>query len=175
MASADFCPITPSVSTRRASWITVGFCGLSILFGMALSQTPIVSKPPLGQPSPDRKGTRTFVAQLRYLPRPLNQRILLCCANSSQRSRPSMTFLSVSSQPCRQLPPDIPSRVCPCSWLVVIVPRIVELIIWTLFLLQRTCTPLIHAHAGRTQFRCSGQAEKLYNSLSFSVAPDLRR
>ena len=38
----DFCPITPSVSTRRAVSIAVGFCGLSIPFEMALSQTPIV-------------------------------------------------------------------------------------------------------------------------------------
>ena len=67
-----------------------------------------------------------------------------------------MTFLSVSSQLCRQLPPDIPSRVCPCSWLVVIVARIVELIIWTLVLLQGTYTPLIHARAGRTQSQCTG-------------------
>lgn len=39
------------------------------------------------------------------------------------------------------------------------VARIVELIIWTLVLLQGTCTPLIHDHARRTQFWCSGLTE----------------
>jgi len=67
-----------------------------------------------------------------------------------------MTFLSVGLQLCRWLPPDIPSRVCPCLKLVVVVARIVELIIWTLVLLQGTCIPLIHAHAGRTQSCWSG-------------------
>lgn len=49
------------------------------------------------------------------------------------------------------LPSDPPSRERPCLKLVVIVARIVELIIWTVVLLQGTCTPLVHAHAGRTQ------------------------
>ncbi|MBD1995216.1 hypothetical protein H6G00_01050 [Leptolyngbya sp. FACHB-541] len=35
-----------------------------------------------------------------------------------------MTFLFVGSQVCLQLPSDIPSRVCPCSWLVVVVTRL---------------------------------------------------
>lgn len=66
-----------------------------------------------------------------------------------------MTFLFVSSQLCRQLPSDIPSRVCPCLRLEVVVSRICKLTIWTLVLLQGTFTPLIHAHAGRT-LRWSG-------------------
>ncbi len=62
-----------------------------------------------------------------------------------------MTFLSVGSQLCRWLPSDPPSRERPCFKLVVIVARTFELIIWTLVLLQGTFTPLVHAHAGRTQ------------------------
>ncbi len=61
-----------------------------------------------------------------------------------------MTFLFVGSSVCRWLPPDLPSRECPCLKLVVIVARIFA-IIWTLVPPQGTFTPLDHAHAGRTQ------------------------
>jgi hypothetical protein len=59
-------------------------------------------------------------------------------------------FLSVSSQFCCWLPLDPSSRRRPCLKLVVSVTRIYKLIIWTLVLLQRTCTSSVHAHAGRT-------------------------
>jgi hypothetical protein len=39
--SADFCPITPEVSARRAVRVTVGFDGDSSPFELALSSTPI--------------------------------------------------------------------------------------------------------------------------------------
>jgi len=54
MTSADFCPTTLNVSARRAAWIAVGFCGLPTSFGMALNQTPIAIRLPLGQISPDK-------------------------------------------------------------------------------------------------------------------------
>jgi hypothetical protein len=59
-------------------------------------------------------------------------------------------FLSVSSQFCRWLPSDPFSRRRPCLKLVVSVSRVYKLTIWTLVLLQRTCTSRVHAHAGRT-------------------------
>jgi hypothetical protein len=68
-----------------------------------------------------------------------------------------MTFLSVRSQVCRWLPPDPFSRRRLCLKLGVIVTltkgqknRLFSSI-WTLVLLQGTYTPLVHAHAGRTQ------------------------
>ncbi|MBD1845221.1 hypothetical protein H6F89_17790 [Cyanobacteria bacterium FACHB-63] len=68
-----------------------------------------------------------------------------------------MTFLFVGSQVCRWLPSAPSSRKCPCLKLGVVVTRLQELSsIWTLVLLQGTFTPLVHAHAGRTQSHCTG-------------------
>ena len=41
MASADFCPITTRVTTRRAAWIAVGSGGQSTPFEMGLSPAPV--------------------------------------------------------------------------------------------------------------------------------------
>jgi len=78
----------------------------------------------------------------------------------TQGSQPSMTFLFVGSSVCRWLPPDPSSQKRPCLKLGVIrlsAPRVSS--IWTLVLLQGTFTPLVHAHAGRTQICWSGLAE----------------
>ncbi len=74
--------------------------------------------------------------------------------SKERRSRPSISFLSVSLQLCHWLPPDTFSPVCPCLKLIVIVARLVELSIWALVLRQETFTPLICVHAGRTQAQC---------------------
>jgi hypothetical protein len=94
--------------------------------------------------------TRTVAAQTHHLPCSLNQEALLCCANSPQESRPSMMFLFVALQFCRWLPPDPSSRKRPCLKLEVGITRNFSFI-WMLVLLQGTCTPLVLAHAGRTQ------------------------
>jgi hypothetical protein len=38
--------------------------------------------------------------------------------------------------------------------------------IWTLVLLQGTCTPLVHAHAGRTQRQRGGYGTKLLDTIA---------
>ena len=78
----------------------------------------------------------------------------------TQGSQPSMTFLFVGSSVCRWLPPDPSLRKRPCLKLGVIrlsAPRVSS--IWTLVLLQGTFTPLVHAHAGRTQPGWSGLSQ----------------
>jgi hypothetical protein len=100
--------------------------------------------------------TRTISAQTRHLPCSLNQEALLCCANSPQEFRPSMTFLSVALQICRWLPPDPSSRKRPCLKLEVIITRNSSFI-WMLVLLQGTYTPLVLAHAGRTHLTAHGR------------------
>jgi hypothetical protein len=99
--------------------------------------------------------TTSFTA----FPEPLG--FVVLCQLAPGLSQPSMTFLFVGAQVCRPLPSDIPSRKCPCLKLVVSVTRICNLIIWTLVLLQGTFTPLVHAHAGRTQPDRSGRARNL--------------
>jgi hypothetical protein len=54
MDSADFCSIRSPVTGIPAACVTVGFCGLSIPFEIALSQTPIVTRPHVEQISPDK-------------------------------------------------------------------------------------------------------------------------
>ena len=94
--------------------------------------------------------SRTVSAQTHHLPCSLNQEALLCCANSPQESRPSMMFLFVALQICRWLPSDPSSRKRPCLKLEVVITRNFSFI-WMLVLLQGTFTPLVLAHAGRTQ------------------------
>jgi len=48
MASADFCPVTPSVTARRAARVTVGSGGDSSAFALALSPTPMATTAPIG-------------------------------------------------------------------------------------------------------------------------------
>jgi hypothetical protein len=85
-----------------------------------------------------------------------------------------MTFLSVGSQVCRWLPPDPPSRERLCLKLGVVVTRIFS-IIWTLVLLQGTFTPLVHAHAGRTQRAGADGIEVVGWSSMLSAAAQLQR
>ncbi len=108
-------------------------------------------------------------ASFTAFPEPLG--FIVLCQLAPGLSQPSMTFLFVGSQVCRWLPPDMPSRECPCLKLVVSVTRICNLIIWTLVLLQGTFTPLVHAHAGRTQPQCTPTAER----LSVRIQSYLRR
>ena len=81
----------------------------------------------------------------------------MLCQLAPGLSRPSMMFLFVGSQICRWLPSDPSSRKRPCLKLGVVIARTFELIIWMLVLLQGTFTPLVHAHAGRTQPQRSGR------------------
>ena len=46
--SADFCPITPRVTTGRAVRLTVGSVGFSTAFAMVLSPAPMASSATLG-------------------------------------------------------------------------------------------------------------------------------
>ena len=48
MPSADFCPITPGVTARRAARVTLGSGGNSRAFALALSPAPMTTKAPLG-------------------------------------------------------------------------------------------------------------------------------
>jgi hypothetical protein len=48
MASADFCPITPSVTAERAAWVSVGSGGDSSAFALALSPAPLATTATLG-------------------------------------------------------------------------------------------------------------------------------
>ena len=55
MASADVCPITPSVTAGRAAPVTVGSGGVPNAFALDLSPAPVATKAPLGfdgDPSP---------------------------------------------------------------------------------------------------------------------------
>ena len=47
MPSADFCPITPGVTARRAARVTVGSGGNSSAFAKALRPTPVATAAPL--------------------------------------------------------------------------------------------------------------------------------
>ena len=48
MPSADFCPITPGVTARRAARVTVGSGGDSSAFAPALSPAPVATTAPVG-------------------------------------------------------------------------------------------------------------------------------
>jgi hypothetical protein len=48
MPSADFCPITPGVTARRADWVTLGSGGDSTAFTMALNPAPLATEATLG-------------------------------------------------------------------------------------------------------------------------------
>ena len=48
MPSADFCPITPDVTARRAARVTVGSGGDSNTFALALRPAPVATTVPLG-------------------------------------------------------------------------------------------------------------------------------
>ena len=48
MPSADFCPITPSVTAGRAARVTVGSGGVPNAFALDLSPAPMATKAPLG-------------------------------------------------------------------------------------------------------------------------------
>ena len=145
---------------------TVGFGGCSALFKAALSPTPLALQAAVGQTSPDKTvNCRCTTASFTVLLEPVGF-VVMC--QLTQESRPSMTFLSVGSQLCRWLPSDPPSRERPCLKLVVIVTRIFELIIWTLVLLQGTFTPLVHAHAGRTQNIASESRSRAFSKWTIT-------
>ena len=76
-----------------------------------------------------------------------------------------MAFLFVGSQLGRRLPSDPSSRRRPCLWLAVVTHS--DYLMGSV-LLQGTCTPSIHAHAGRTTTACSGRrcAPQLMLSVS---------
>ena len=48
MPSADFCPITPDVTARRAARVTLGSGGTSSAFALALSPAPVATTAPVG-------------------------------------------------------------------------------------------------------------------------------
>jgi len=48
MPSADFCPITPDVTARRAARVTLGSGGSSNAFALALSPAPMATTAPVG-------------------------------------------------------------------------------------------------------------------------------
>ena len=129
---------------------TLGFCGYLPFSRQTSIRLPSQTQPPFPQTSPDK--SVTCPAATASFTLPLEPEVLLGYALLTQGSQPSMTFLFVGSSVCRWLPSDPSSRKRPCLKLGVIrhsAPRVSS--IWTLVLLQGTFTPLVHAHAGRTQ------------------------
>ena len=148
---------------------TLGSGGFSIPFEIDLSPTPVALQIAAGQTSPD-KNVNCPCTTAPFTPFLGPSGFVVLC-QLTQESRPSMTFLSVGSQVCRWLPPDPPSRERPCLKLVVLVTRIIGLIIWTVVLLQGTFTPLVHAHARRTQSKCIGTPQADWLSCKGYLRP----
>jgi hypothetical protein len=48
MPSADFCPITPSVTAARAAWVAVGSGGVAKPFDLGLSPAPLTTTTTVG-------------------------------------------------------------------------------------------------------------------------------
>ena len=80
--------------------MSVGFCGLSIPFEMALNQTPIVAKPLVGQISPDKNMNLHCTTAPFTVPREPKDFVVLC-----QLIRGVSAFYDVSVRQLAVLPP----------------------------------------------------------------------
>jgi hypothetical protein len=169
MPSADFCPITPDVTARRAARVTLGSGGTSSALALALSPAPVATTAPGGfdgDSSPFELalsstplGTRTASETVS----PDKVMNFLCTTSpftvptsdhrtslSLASSPPGSAFYAVSVRRLADLlqasfRPRLTTRPLPFASSCRLIKNL------TVILLQGTFTPSVHAHAGRTK------------------------
>ena len=140
MPSADSCPFTPPVTRRRAGRAPVGSGGSSTCFHVGLSPAPMNARPARGQASPDKNVSfPCTTAPFTPAPGSIGLRCLVPARHRAQASddvsvRRLAGLFRASSRPHLAVTP-LPF---PSGSKFSILPH-------------GTCTPLAHAHAGRTR------------------------
>ena len=152
MASADFCPNTDRVTPECAT--VLSSCSLALgdetrAPGL-LNQWPnwVLSRSPVGQTSPDKD--MNFQRTAAAFTVSLKPEGFVTIGSLAHETQPCMRFLFVGSRLCARA-----SSAQPLTGLHL--PSASSYHRWAysapdpmLVYLQGTCTPLVHAHAGRT-------------------------